>query len=64
MSDGRQIKILTVIDDYTREAVWIGVDYRINGMEAARMLAAAALASAAVIRQTTGRDNGFRIHWL
>ncbi len=38
LSDGRSIRMLTVIDQFTRECVWLEVDRSINGAKVAAAL--------------------------
>ena len=57
--NGRQLKILTAIDEYTRLAVCIGIDYRIDAIKAVQMLAASARdygCHPEMIRSDNGRE--------
>lgn len=38
LADGRRIKILTIVDDYTKEAVELAVDHGISGLYVTRVL--------------------------
>jgi putative transposase len=38
LADGRRIKILTIVDDYTKEAVELAVDHGISGLYVTRIL--------------------------
>ena len=38
LADGRRIKILTIVDDYTKEAVDLAVDHGISGLYVTRVL--------------------------
>ncbi|WP_235362418.1 integrase core domain-containing protein [Burkholderia mallei] len=51
LSNGRRVKCLTVVDDFTKEAVDIVVDHGISGLYVARALDRAALASVAIPRR-------------
>jgi putative transposase len=57
LSDGRSIRILTVIDQFTRECVWLEVDRSMNG---AKVVAALTLAIAKrkVVPDSLTLDNG------
>ena len=41
LSDGRSIRILTVVDQFTRECVWLQVDRSMNGLKVVAALTAA-----------------------
>jgi putative transposase len=57
LSDGRSIRILTVIDQFTRECVWLEADRSMNGPKVAAALAGAIAEREAAPRSLTV-DNG------
>ena len=38
LSDGRRFRVLTIVDDYSRESVYIGARFRFTGDDVARIL--------------------------